>query len=62
MCQASYNYLHKLSLDPEYEAAIDQLYMANAAENDRRTLHGVILGVVLLVIAAVVWAVWLWLR
>ena len=62
MCQASYNYLHKLSLDPEYEAAIDQLYMASAAESDGRTLRGVVLSVVLLAVLAVVWAVWFWLR
>ena len=31
MCQASYNFLHKLSLDPEFEAALDQVYMASSS-------------------------------
>jgi hypothetical protein len=31
MCQASYNFLHKQSMDPEYEAAIDQIYMASSS-------------------------------
>jgi hypothetical protein len=62
MCQASYNYLHKLSLDPEYETAIDQIYMASAQGEDRGIRRWGILTVGFLIGLAATWAGWLWLH
>jgi hypothetical protein len=63
MFHASYTYLHKLSPDPEYETAIDQLYMASAAANEGAG-HGSLLTVlaiaaVVLTTAAAAWLLWL---
>ncbi len=61
MCQASYNYLHKLSLDPEYEAAIDQLYMASSAAlaDGGRSWRWLALPILVLGLIATALAFWL---
>lgn len=61
MCQASYNFLHKLSLDPEYEAAIDQIYMASSSAlvEGGRNWRWLVLPVLALGAIATVLAFWL---
>ena len=62
MCQASYNYLHKLSHDPEYETAIDQLYMGSALGDRRGSWRWAVLLAVALIVAAGIWVLWHWLH
>jgi hypothetical protein len=61
MCQASYNYLHRLAItDPEYETAIDQLYLGSAVEglgHSWRWLIGTVIAV-----AAAAGGIWLWMH
>ena len=61
MCQASYNFLHKLSLDPEYETAIDQLYMASSSAlvDGGRRWRWLALPIITLSIIAAALALWL---
>jgi hypothetical protein len=61
MCQASYNYLHKLSLDPEYEAAVDQIYMASstALMDGGRRWRWLVLPILALGAIATILAFWL---
>jgi hypothetical protein len=61
MCQASYNYLHKLSLDPEYEAAVDQIYMASssALQEGGRRWRWLVPPIVILGAIATALAFWL---
>jgi hypothetical protein len=61
MCQASYNYLHKLALDPEYETAIDQLYMASSSAlvDSGRSWRWLLLPILALGALATALAFWL---
>jgi len=62
MCQASYNYLHRLSLDPEYECAIDHLYMGSAQGGTGRDWRWIVGTAIGLSAAALLLAFWLWPR
>jgi hypothetical protein len=62
MCQASYNYLHKLSLDPEYEAAVDQIYMASSSALQEGGRKWRWLALPILLLGAIATALAFWLR
>jgi len=62
MCQASYNYLHRLSLDPDYETAIDQLYMGSASGGSRRDWRWPTATALVLAAMALLLVFWLWHR
>jgi len=62
MCQASYKYLRKLSLDLDYKTAIDQLYTGSAVDDSPRNWRWVVLAAVALAVAAGAWLVWHWLH
>jgi len=60
MFHASYTFLHKLSGDPEYQTAIDQLFVGSAEDPGRRSRR--LWGAVASLAAALALVSWLWPR
>lgn len=62
MFHPSYLYLHKLAIDAEYQAAIDQLYLGSAVEPSQRKYSSLVKLAASLLVAVAALGVWFYLR